>query len=162
MLSELRRRSLPLAVVNARMSDRSFRAWGRFSPLARAVLSRADAFSGADRGRRRAPPRRWARRSVAVCGNLKFDAPPPSADPAEVEAMRHAIGARPVLVAASTHPGEDEHVIAAHREVAESGTPLLTIIAPRHRQRGEAIAAIVRAAGLSLDTALAGRGDRRS
>ena len=138
------------------MSDRSFRAWGRFSSLARAVLSRPTLFlaqTAADAARLRS----LGAAQVAVCGNLKFDAPAPAADTAEVEAMRRAIGARPVLVAASTHPGEDEHVIAAHREVAESGTPLLTIIAPRHRQRGEAIAAIARAAGLS--TTLRSRGE---
>src|SRR4029453_2634862 len=94
---------------------------------------------------------------VTVCGNLKFDVPPPVADPGTLLKMRQAIGDRPVLVAASTHPGEEEAVIAAHRQMRQGGAVLLTILAPRHRERGEAIAALVEAEALPLG--LRSRGD---
>jgi 3-deoxy-D-manno-octulosonic-acid transferase len=89
-------------------------------------------------------------RRVRVCGNLKFDVPPPPADAAAVERMRTEIGSRHVFLAASTHPGEETAVIAAHAELARAGVPVLTIVAPRHPQRGDAIAEEVRAAGLRL------------
>ncbi len=147
MLRALRRRALPLVVVNARMSERSFRAWRRVAPLARAVLSRADLFlaqSSSDAERLSL----LGARDVLVCGNLKFDAPPPPADEDEVAEFRKAIGGRPVFVAASTHPSEEAAIIAAHAKVA-GGTGLLTILAPRHRERGDAVAAEIAAAGLS-------------
>jgi 3-deoxy-D-manno-octulosonic-acid transferase len=149
MLRTLRRRALPLAVVNARMSERSFRSWGRVAPLARAVIGRAELFLAqtlADAERLKA----LGASRVVVCGNLKFDAPPPPADEAAVAALRQAIGDRPVLVAASTHRGEETAVIAAHAKIAGGGARLLTILAPRHPDRGDAVAAEIAAAGLSF------------
>lgn len=149
MLRSLGRRALPIAVVNARMSERSFRSWRRFPPLARAVLGRAELFlaqSLADSERLTAlgAPR------VEVCGNLKFDVPPPAADADLVSALRKDVGGRPVLVAASTHAGEETAVIAAHAALARGGSPLLTILAPRHPERGDQVAAEIAAAGLTL------------
>lgn len=149
MLDALRRRALPLAVVNARMSERSFRSWRRFAPLARAVLGRADLFlaqSPADAERLRA----LGARHVEVSGNMKFDVPPPPADASVVEGMRRAIAGRPTLIAASTHPGEEEAVVAAHKRIAAEGLRLLTVIAPRHPERSAGIAALVTGAGLTL------------
>ncbi len=149
MLRSLRLRALPLAVVNARMSERSFRAWSTVAPLARAVVGRAELFLAqtlADAERLKA----LGASRVVVCGNLKFDAPPPPADEQAVAALRQAIGNRPVLVAASTHRGEETAVIAAHAELADEGTRLLTILAPRHPERGDAVAAEIAAAGLSF------------
>ncbi len=149
MLRSLRRRSLPLAVVNARMSERSFKAWSAVAPLARAVIGRAELFLAqtlADAERLRA----LGASRVVVCGNLKFDAPPPPADERAVAALRTAIGDRPVLVAASTHRGEETAVIAAHAKLAGEGTRLLTILAPRHPERGDAVAEEIAAAGLAF------------
>ena len=55
---------------------------------------------------------------------------------------------RPIVVAASTHPGEEEHLVQAHRTLAGFFPSLLTIIVPRHPDRGEAIAGMVAASGL--------------
>jgi 3-deoxy-D-manno-octulosonic-acid transferase len=148
-LRALRRRSLPLVVVNARMSERSFRSWHTFAPFARAVLGQADLFlaqTPADAERLHT----LGAERVRVCGNLKFDVPPPVAAPDVVAKIRQAIGGRPVLVAASTHAGEEGSIIAAHREITQNGTPVLTILAPRHRERGEAIAALLDAEGLPV------------
>jgi 3-deoxy-D-manno-octulosonic-acid transferase len=148
MLRSIKRRALPLAVVNARMSERSFRSWSAVAPLARAVVGRAELFLAqtlADADRLKA----LGARRVVVCGNLKFDAPPPPADEAAVAALRQAIGDRPVLVAASTHRGEEAAVIAAHALIAFEGARLLTILAPRHPERGDQVAAEIAAAGLS-------------
>lgn len=143
------RRGIPLVLVNARLSDRSYRAWRRAEPLARAVLGRVDlclAQSQSDEDRLCA----LGARAVAVCGNLKLDAPPPAADESLVSEFRGATDGRAVLVAASTHPGEEEVLIAALKEVAAGGKRLLTILAPRHPRRGGTLSAMIAATGLSV------------
>ena len=87
---------------------------------------------------------------VEVCGNLKFDAPPPAADPAELNHLSRAIGKRPVLLAASTHEGEEELVLEAHGMLASKIPDLLTIIAPRHPERGDEVADLAEARGLAV------------
>ena len=147
MLRALERRATPLAVVNARISERSFRSWRRVSPIARAVMGRAQIFLAQTPADARRLGELGAPR-VTVCGNLKFDAPPPPADEAALRRLREDIGDRPVLVAASTHPGEEETVIAAHAELVRQGVRLLTILAPRHPERGSGLAEQAAAAGL--------------
>jgi 3-deoxy-D-manno-octulosonic-acid transferase len=131
------------------MSERSFRTWRAFSPVARAILQRVDLFLAQTPGDAERLRQLGAER-VTVSGNLKFDVPPPSADGTVLEEMRRAIGDRPVFVAASTHPGEEAAVIEAHSQVSRSGRRLLTILAPRHPLRGDALAAEIAAAGLSV------------
>ena len=142
LIRAVRRRRLPLALVNARLSERSARRWRRWAPgLARELLSAfapvlaqtpADAARFGELGA-----------GLALClGNLKDAAPPLPADPAELARLRAAVGGRPVFLAASTHPGEEAIVLAAHRRMAASGLPdLLTVIVPRHPHRGPAVAA---------------------
>jgi 3-deoxy-D-manno-octulosonic-acid transferase len=78
----------------------------------------------------------------ALClGNLKDAAPPLPADPAALQQLRQAVGERPVFLAASTHPGEEAVAIAAHAALAARHPGLLTILAPRHPERGPALAA---------------------
>ena len=77
-------------------------------------------------------------------GNLKLDVPPPPADARAIEALRKAIGTRPVVAAVSTHPGEETAIVEAHRRLRKNFPTLLTIIAPRHPERGSNV---VQAAG---------------
>jgi len=82
---------------------------------------------------------------VRLTGALKQDRPALPHDPAALARLRAAIGDRAVWCAASTHPGEDEVVLAAHARVGG-----LLILAPRHAERAEAIAGLVRGAGLTM------------
>jgi 3-deoxy-D-manno-octulosonic-acid transferase len=148
-LKAVAHRALPLIVISARVSERSYRSWRTFPPLARAVLGRVELFlaqSPADAERLR----QLGASRVRVCGNLKFDVPPPPADKSAVARIRDEIGDRSVLVAASTHPGEESAVVAAHAAIAHGGKRILTVIAPRHPKRGEAVAEEIRAAGLRV------------
>src|SRR5690606_24496527 len=86
---------------------------------------------------------------VAVGGNLKDDAPPLPADETSLTALKKAIGTRPVLLAASTHPGENEAILACHHALKKQHKNLLTIIAPRHPQRGAEVAALATQTGAS-------------
>ena len=87
---------------------------------------------------------------AASVGDLKAAAPSLTADPAELAALRRRIGNRPIWIAGSTHAGEEEIVAAAHVRAAREHPGLLTIIAPRHPARGEAIAQTLRHEGLKI------------
>ena len=91
-----------------------------------------------------------ARRASASTGNLKLDAPPPPVDEAMLQRAKAIIGTRPVIAAASTHAGEEAAVISAHRRLRAKFPGLLTVIAPRHPDRGESIAEIAKVGGLSV------------
>ncbi len=84
--------------------------------------------------------------SVESPGDLKFAAPPLPADEAELNRLTTLLAGRPVWVAASTHPGEEVLVAAAHRALISRHPTLLTIIVPRHPERGAALAAELNAA----------------
>jgi len=148
LILEADRRGVPVVLVNARISERSFARWRKAGDVSRAVFSRFAlclAQSDADGGRLFA----LGAQRVAVTGNLKYDVPPPPADPLRVSMIEGLIGSRPVWMAASTHPGEEDVVLAAHREASLRHPHLLTIIAPRHPHRGAEIEELVRRAGLS-------------
>jgi len=140
-------RQIPLVMVNGRMSDRSFHRWQKLPRIIRALLERfalclAQTTEDAERLARLGAPR------VFVTGNLKFDAPPPPADPRAVAHLSGLIAGRPVWLAASTHPGEESAALAVHRALVQRHPNLLTIVAPRHPQRGAEVAALVGQAGL--------------
>jgi len=134
-------RGIPLALINARMSVRSFARWRRAKGLARTLLTRfrlVQAQSGRDAGRLA----ELGARGVEAPGNLKFAAPPLPADPDTLRQLRAWFGQRPVWLAASTHPGEEAMVLEAHRALAPRHPGLLTVIAPRHPDRGAEIATL--------------------
>jgi len=151
MLEAAEAARVPLALVNARMSARSAKTWGWAPGFARALLGRFGlilAQTEADAARFSA----LAGREVPCWGNLKYAAPPLPADPAELARLSAAWAGRPVLLAASTHPGEDEIILAAHRLLAPAHPGLLTVIVPRHPPRGPDIV------GLAGDLPVARRG----
>jgi 3-deoxy-D-manno-octulosonic-acid transferase len=86
---------------------------------------------------------------VSLTGNLKLEVPAPPADDAKLAQLKAAVGGRPVFAAASTHAGEESLIIEAHRRLKESFPGLLTMIVPRHPERGPGVAEIARVAGLS-------------
>jgi 3-deoxy-D-manno-octulosonic-acid transferase len=142
------KRDIPLILVNGRVSERSFGRW-RFAPGFIATLLRcfdlclAQSAAHAGRYRDLGAPR------IATTGNLKLDVPDPPADAAHLAALRAAVGERTVIAAASTHAGEETVLLEAHRRLRNSFPQLLTIIAPRHPDRGQGIVEIASAAGLN-------------
>jgi 3-deoxy-D-manno-octulosonic-acid transferase len=142
-------RSIPLALINARMSQTSFERWQRRPNFARAlfsqfavVLAQSDSLAAQfhELGATRA----------LVAGNLKIDAPPPPVSEFERQRLEAALAGRPRLVAASTHDGEELIVAAAHRSLARALDGFVTIIAPRHPERGTAIAETLKAQGFNV------------
>jgi 3-deoxy-D-manno-octulosonic-acid transferase len=149
-------RKIPLIIVNGRVSERSFGRW-RLAPrtiaalLGRFDLCLAQSSDNARRFTQLGAPR------VVTTGNLKLDVPAPPADLATLNRFKALIGLREVIAAASTHPGEESAVIAAHRRLRAKISTLLTVIAPRHPDRGETIAEIAKVSGLTV--ALRSRGE---
>jgi 3-deoxy-D-manno-octulosonic-acid transferase len=135
LITEGRRRGTRFVLVNGRMSDRSFRRWKMARGMAGAVLSRMDLCLAQDDdiaarlGELGAP-------RVAAIGNLKFDVPAPPFEEKALAVLKRAVRERPVVLAASTHTGEDAMVLDAHLRLRQSVPELLTIIAPRHPERG--------------------------
>jgi 3-deoxy-D-manno-octulosonic-acid transferase len=94
---------------------------------------------------------------VVTTGNIKLDVPEPPADAGSLLALKAAIGARTVIAGASTHAGEETALIETHRRLRASFPRLITLIAPRHPERGPGIVEIAHAAGLTA--ALRSRGE---
>jgi 3-deoxy-D-manno-octulosonic-acid transferase len=134
-------RGVKLALVNGRMSLRSFRGWRRAPKTAAAILSLYDVCLAQDAETAERLELLGAH-DVIVSGGLKADAPPLPADPMKLAILEHAIGDRPVFLAASTHAGEDETLLPAHDTLRAKFPGLLTIIAPRHPERGGDIATL--------------------
>jgi 3-deoxy-D-manno-octulosonic-acid transferase len=140
-------RRLPMVLINGRMSQRSFPRWQRMSRTISALLgsfelcltqSRVDAERFTALGSR----------NVLTTGNLKLDVPALPADPARLERLMAITRGRLVMVAASTHPGEEEILVTVHKTLSGFFPSLLTVIVPRHAHRGPAVAGIVAASGL--------------
>jgi 3-deoxy-D-manno-octulosonic-acid transferase len=135
-----RSRGIPVVLLNGRMSAASLRRW-RFAPgLARELLGslvaiQAQSQTDAER------LRELGARDVTVPGNLKFAASPLPADASEVSRVREWLNGRPCWVAASTHPGEETIILDAHRMLTSCHPGLVTIVVPRHPERGAQIAA---------------------
>ncbi|MGP1394513.1 MAG: 3-deoxy-D-manno-octulosonic acid transferase [Inquilinaceae bacterium] len=149
LVTEIRERGIPAAMVNARMSVRSFAQWRR---VPRTIATLLDAFrlilpwdeAQGQRFRALGAP------SVGPAGNLKFSTDPPAADADALAALRDALGDRPVWLAASTHEGEDGPCLDAHKRLTAHLPDLLTILAPRHPARGDAVVALADERGLTV------------
>ena len=140
---------LPVSIINARLSERSCRRYARFQgafdtlsrPLTHLYCQHRD------------DAERFARLGIlaerlTVTGSIKFDMQFGNDVVEGGHALRAAIGPRPVWIAASTHQGEDEQVLAAHRQVLTTHPDALLILVPRHPQRFDQVAALCDSEGL--------------
>lgn len=140
---------IPLLLLNARVSDRSFARWQRFPALIARLLrtfSAVVAKSEEDAARLRA----LGALNVQMLGNLKFASPPLPSDPKITAELVSMLGERPCWLAASTHEGEEAIVAEAHVRLEHQHKDLLSIIVPRHANRGEAIASQLQKMGLRV------------
>ena len=140
LLAAVDARAIPRTLLNARLSPRSFAHWERIPSLAKPLFAgfqniHAQTQADADRLQSLGAPR------AMLLGNLKFAAPILPVDPTTLESLKNTIGTRPTWLAASIHPEEDDAMIAVHKSLAQSHPNLLTILVPRHPERGPTIAA---------------------
>lgn len=144
LIAACAKRAIPVLLVNARLSARSARGYARFPVLAGGMLQNLTAIAAQaqpDADRFLALGVRQDR--VQVTGNLKFDLGTQATDVGGVHALHERIGARPVWVAASTHAGEDEILLDAHRLLMRDFPDALLVLVPRHPERFAQVAALV-------------------
>lgn len=145
LLAVSRKNNIPICLVNARLSEKSAKGYHRIAPLAQEMLRHLDliaAHGQADANRfiaLGAPKER-----MVVTGNIKFDIELPPELATKSMALREMLGKeRFIWIAASTHEGEEEIILAAHKKIRELNPSALLILVPRHPDRFDAIAKLV-------------------
>jgi len=149
LITETQAREIPMVLVNGRVSPRSYGGWRRFPGLIRQLLGGFKlclAQTEADAGRLRV----LGAADVKCVGNLKFSTPPLPAAESQLHRLRDVLKERPRWLAASTHAGEEAMAARVHKKLKSRHAGLLTLIVPRHPDRGPEIAAALRADGLNV------------
>ena len=137
-----KRRGLPLFLVNARLSEKSARAYAPFRALVRPALRDLAGIAAQTPSDARRLSELGAQR-VEICGNVKFDVTSPEDTSARARTLREMFGARFVLLAASTREGEEALLLEALAHLAIPG--LLLVLVPRHPQRFDEVARLLEA-----------------
>lgn len=138
ILSEIRERHLPMALINARMSPKSFKNWSRVKGLAEDILSAFTVIlTQTDLDKNYYT--QLGARSVTTTGNIKFAALPLPYHSDDLNSLQIATENRPLWIYASTHAGEEELAAKTHLDLSSSIPDLLTIIIPRHPERRDDI-----------------------
>jgi 3-deoxy-D-manno-octulosonic-acid transferase len=148
MIMAAAQRGIPQIVINGRLSEGSFERWRYMPDTIEALLNRLDlclvrTALDAERFAALGAPR------ITTTGNLKLDVPPLPVDQGKLARLTAALAGRPVIAAASTHLGEETAVIDTQRRLRSTFRGLLTILVPRHPERGASIAGEIAAAGLT-------------
>lgn len=148
ILNSIKARGIPAGLINARLSPRSYRRWklikGSISDLLNTfdiILTQSE--SDADNFKA------LGAKNVMSRGNLKYSAAPLPFDDGDFKKLQAAIGLRPVIVYASTHDGEEKIAAELHDLLVHTSPDLLTVIIPRHPQRGTQVADGIKAMGLN-------------
>lgn len=144
-----RKREVPMVLVNARLADKAMARYRRFRSLFAGALSAVDlAVCQSDEDAARFHELGLEESRVVTAGNLKFDSALPDDLGETVRRLRAQWGERPVWVAGSTRPGEEEIALAAHRQLREQRPDALLILAPRHPERSNDVRALIDEAAL--------------
>ncbi|WP_417214942.1 lipid IV(A) 3-deoxy-D-manno-octulosonic acid transferase [Alcanivorax sp.] len=151
LCAAVKRHGAKLMLMNGRLSEKSYRGYGKLPRLIRPMMARFDALAVQTRveAERYMALGAWPERVYPI-GSVKFDMTLDTAVKQAASQLRASFGDRPVWIAASTHPGEDAPVLAAHKTLREQKPDALLILVPRHPERFDGVADQVREAGLSV------------
>ncbi len=149
MVTELHRRQIPLILVNARISKKSFHRWRIVSGTAQKIFGRINLCLAQDY-LNAARFLSLGAKDVRIAGNLKFDTAAPLIDVVELSTLTQVIAARPVWAGVSTHPGEEELIFDTHIALMQQRPELITFIIPRHPGRAQDIAHAAQLRGLKV------------
>lgn len=149
LLWQTQDRRIPALLINARISEKTYRGWMRWRCVIHSLLAGfTTIYAGSTEDANRL--RTLGAVDMREVGNLKYDAAPLPVDNKLLEELQRQTEGRPVLVAASTHANEEVYVAEAHQIAAQQFPSLLTIIVPRHAKRGDTVAADLRLRGFTL------------
>ncbi|MEM8555263.1 MAG: 3-deoxy-D-manno-octulosonic acid transferase [Pseudomonadota bacterium] len=151
LILETAARGTPVALLNARLSDKSAKRWQRLGKSAKYLFSQfaavqvQDDTTAAHLRRLGVPPD-----AFAVTGTLKEGTPPLPCDERELSHVVNILAGNPVWCAASTHPGEEEIVLKAHALARATLPDLALILVPRHPERSGDIYSLAQRAGFNV------------
>ncbi|MTT51411.1 3-deoxy-D-manno-octulosonic acid transferase [Alcanivorax sp. VBW004] len=151
LCAAVKRHGAKLMLMNGRLSEKSYRGYGKLPRLIRPMMARFDALAVQTQveAERYMALGAWPERVYPI-GSVKFDMTLDTAVKQAASQLRVSFGDRPVWIAASTHPGEDAPVLAAHKTLRAQKPDALLILVPRHPERFDGVADQVREAGLSV------------
>jgi 3-deoxy-D-manno-octulosonic-acid transferase len=147
LIIEMKRSVSVCGIVNGRMSEKSFKKWNFFPSAIASLLSGLIIFAQSEKDAERY--RKLGGTNVSYLGNLKFDAPALPFGAAEYQKLKSMIGDRPFWLAASTHPKEESEILEfLQPRLLKQFPQLLTIIVPRHPERGDMLSALCKNSAL--------------
>ncbi len=156
LVRKTRAKNIPMALLNARFSEKSLESWSKRKKSAQALIGAFDLVLAADT--QTADGLTWLLdRPVEAAGNLKDAAPPLPVDNSALKALKSQTKNRAIWCAASTHDGEDIHILKAHKQVLDRYKSSLLILAPRHPNRSQEIQKLLRSEDLSFVTRSSGK-----
>jgi len=142
ILMGIKERNIPAILLNARMSEESFRKWQWAKSLIGKILS-CFSLCLVQNNAEKERLKNLGAKNIKISGNLKYAAEPLPYNKEDLEKLIKAIGNRPSILWAVTHKGEDEIACRIHKELIKETPNLLTIILPRHPERKNEIATII-------------------
>ena len=157
VLSSIKRKNIPLILINGRISNKTFKRWQQFDFICKELLACFDLCLGQSEEDAYRLKVLGAKETICL-GNLKYAGLPLPIDEKAKKEILDQIKKRPFWLASSTHNDEELRIAKVHKRLKEQFPDLLTIIAPRHPNRGEEIASEI--AKLDLTTALRSNGDK--
>lgn len=145
--------SCPIILVNARVSDKSFRSWNRLKNTSlNFFIKFKSCIPQSDIDKEHLRGLGVAENQIPFMGNIKYDNEPLHCDKDKLSELKKAIGKRKVWLASSTHSGEEEICVETHQKLKESYDDLLTIIVPRHPNRSDEIIEMMDKKGVEYAT----------
>ncbi len=140
--------NIPLALINARMSEKSLAKWQKYKGTAQTLLGGFKLILAADKQTAQGLGQILGK-EIELSGNLKQALPPPAFNKTVLKAYKNALADRLIWCAASTHKGEDEIILTAHQHLQKQQKNPFLILAPRHIERKDEIIALIKQAGFS-------------
>lgn len=150
IIRQCQQRKIPLIIVNARLSEKSFRGYQRLGKFIATTLQQVTEIAAQSSADAERFIKLGARsEQVNNVGNIKFDIAPSDAQLIAGDTWRKQVGTRFIWIAASTHAGEEEPVLAAHRRIITDFPEALLVLAPRHPERYDTCANLCETSGFN-------------
>ncbi len=148
LIHETQTKGIPTILLNGRMSLKSFSNWQKLKGMIAPLLSRLD-LCAVQSEEQASFFQALGAEAISIMGNIKLMMTPLVIDSKKLQAFKKDVGNRPLWLAASTHPGEEEIVIKAHKTLRKEYPDLLTVMVPRHIERAPFLQELAAKEGIS-------------